>query len=94
MQTVRVATTFHNTACLLVHNLHLSVYYNVFVVFFEHGVSLQQLIDGMYAFRLDCIIGEQGVLLRQTFFFCQILFIFQFRELGCDIGQYEESGVG
>ncbi len=52
MQTVRITTSFHDTSCLLVNNLHLSVDYNIFVILLEHGVSLQQLVDGVYAFRL------------------------------------------
>ena len=94
MQTVGVAAAFHDTARLLVHNLHLSVYHDVFVVLLKHGIGLQQLVDGMYAFRLDGIVGEQGILLGQTLFFAQVLFIFQFGKLGGDVGQYEEGGVG
>ena len=41
MQTVRITTAFHNTSCLFVNNLNLSVNYNIFIILFEHGISLQ-----------------------------------------------------
>ena len=58
VQSVRVTTTFHNTTGLFVYNLHLTVDYYVFIVFFEHRVSLQQLIDGVYTFRFDGIVSQ------------------------------------
>ena len=93
VQTVGVAAALHDTSGLLVHNLHLSVEYNVFVVFLEHGISFQQLVDGMNSFGFDGIICQQLIFLGQTFLICQVGFVFQFRQLCGYIRQYEESRV-
>ena len=50
VQSVRVTAAFHDTSCLLVNNLHLSVDHYIFIVFLKHGICLQQLVDGVYAF--------------------------------------------
>ena len=50
METVAPAASVHDTAGLLVYDLHLSVHYDVVCIFFEHGVCLQQLVDGMHTF--------------------------------------------
>ena len=63
VQAVAPASAFHDTACLLVDNLHLAVHNNVLVVLVEHGVSLQQLLQGMYTLRLYGVVVE---LLRQA----------------------------
>ena len=93
VQTVGVAATFHDTACLLVYNFHLTVNHNVFIVLLEHGISLQQLVDGMNPFGFDSIICQQLIFLGQTFLICQVGFVFQFRQLCGYIRQYEESRV-
>ena len=89
VQSVRVAAAFHDTAGLFINDFHLSVYNDIFIVFFEHGVCFQQLVDGMYTFGFDGIIGKQGIFLFQLLFVAQIFFIFQFGELCCDIRQDE-----
>ena len=56
MQPVRITTAFHDTACLLVDDLHLPVDDYVFVVFLEKRVGFQQLVDCVHAFALDRVI--------------------------------------
>ena len=70
VQTVRITTSFHDTSRLLIHNLHLAVNYHIFVIFLEHGVCLQQLVDGMHTFAFDGIVGHQGILLFKALFVC------------------------
>jgi len=94
MQAIGVAAAFHDTSGLFVHNLHLTVDNHVFVVFLEHGVSFQQLVDGMYTLALDGEVGHKGVFLGKAFLIRQVFFIFQFGELGGDVGKYEERRVG
>ena len=79
VQSVGVAATFHDTTCLLVYDLHLSVDHYVFVVFLEHGVSLQQLVDSMYTFRFNSVVCKQFVLFLQQLFVGQV-HILQFRK--------------
>ena len=50
VQPVAPAAALHDTACLFVHNLHLSVHHHVFLIDAEHGVSLEQLENGVNAF--------------------------------------------
>ena len=93
VQTVGVTASFHDTACLLVHNLNLSVDDYVFIVFLEHGICFQQLVDGMYTFRLDGIVGHQSIFFSQALFVGQVFLIFQSGKLGGNVGQYEEGRV-
>ena len=95
VQSVAVSTALHDTACLLIHNLHLSFGCDdVLVVALEHGVGFEQLVDGVHAFALHLVVGHQGFLLLHALLFAQILLIFQLRELAGDVGQDEEGGVG
>ena len=91
MQTVGVAASVHDTARLFVDDHDLVVHHDIFVVFLEQSVSLQQLVDRMYAFTLDGIVGQQFVFLSLFFFF--VLDMFQFGKLGGDIRQYEECRI-
>ena len=93
VQAVGVAAAFHDASRLFVYNLHLSVYDDIFIVFLEHGVSLQQLVDGMYSFRFDGVVSQQCIFLFQSLLIGQVLFIFQFGKLCCDVGQHEECRV-
>ena len=77
VQSVRVAATFHDTACLLVYDLHLSVDHYIFIIFLEHGVSLQQLVDGVYTFRFDGIVCQKFIFLFKQLLVGQIQ-VFQF----------------
>ena len=65
MQSVAPAAAFHDTACLLIDNLHFAVDDHIFVVLVEHAVGLQQLLDGVYALALHGIVVEQFVFLVQ-----------------------------
>ena len=81
VQAVAPASAFHDTACLLVDNLHLAVHNNVLVVLVEHGVSLQQLLQGVYTFRLYGIVVEHGVLLVEALLLAEVLLVLESREL-------------
>ena len=91
MQTVGIAASIHDTARLFVNDHDLVVHHDIFVVFLEQSVSFQQLVDRMYAFALDGIVGQQFVFLGLFFFF--VLNMFKFGKLGSDIRQYEECRV-
>ena len=91
VQTVGVAASVHDTPRLFIDDHDLVVHHDIFVVFLEQGVSFQQLVNRMYAFALDGVVGQQFVFLGLFLFF--VLDMFQFGKLGSDIGQYEESRV-
>ncbi len=93
MQSVGVAATLHDTARLLVHNLDLVVVNHIFHILVEQCVGLQQLVDGMYALRLDGVVLQQRVFLLLLLFGSQV-FVLHLAELGGDVGQDEEVGVG
>ena len=48
MQAIRPAAAFHDTACLLVDDLHLVIDDHVVDVFLKQSVSLQQLLHGVH----------------------------------------------
>ena len=75
VQAIGITTSVHDTTRLLVNDLHLTVDNHVFVVFLEHGVSFQQLVDGMYTLALDGIVRQYLVLLGLFLFLgsCHIL---------------------
>jgi len=93
MQAIAPATSFHNTAGLFVNNLHLTVHDYVIGIFFEHRVCLQQLVDGMYTFCLDGIVRHEFIFFGKLFFIAQSGSIFQFRKLGCNIGQHKQCRI-
>ena len=78
METVAPTATFHDTACLLIDNLHLTVHDDIVVVLHEHGVGLQQLLDGVNALSFQRIILHKGVLLGETLFLAVELLVLQF----------------
>ena len=92
MQTVAVAAAFHNTSGLLVDDFHLVVVDDVFYILVEQGICLEQLVDGMYAFSLYCIVLHQRVFLFLTLFVAQRL-VLKCRELCGDVGKHEELWV-
>ena len=81
VESVAPAAAFHDTACLLVDNLHLAVHNNVLVVLVEHGVSLQQLLQGMYTLRLYGVVVEHGVLLVEALLLAEVFLVLKSREL-------------
>ncbi len=68
MQSVRITAPFQNTPRLLIHDLHLVVHDHIFHIFLKHGVGLEQLVDGMYALRLNRIALHQLLFLLELFF--------------------------
>ena len=72
VQTVAPASALHDTASLLIYNLHLAVLDDVVVVEVEHGVSLEQLLNGMYALALDGVVVIHFVLLGYLLLFGQV----------------------
>ena len=93
VQTVAPAAAFHDTARLLVDNLHLIVYHHILVVLVEHGVGLEQLLQSVHTLALYGIVGHQLVFLLQALLIAQTGLGLQFGEQGGDVGQHEELGV-
>ena len=65
VQSVAPTAAFHDTASLLVNDFHLTVNHHILVVFVEHGVRLQQLLQGVHALTLHAIVGQHFVFLVQ-----------------------------
>ena len=93
MQSVAPAAAFHDTACLLVYNLDLAVLDDVFVVDVEHGVCLEQLLQGVHALTLEGIVGVYLVLLLDTGLVVQCLVSLDLGHHACDIWQDEKGLV-
>ena len=89
MQSVTPSASFHDTSCLLIHNLHLTVDNDIFVVLVEHGVGLEQLLKGVHTLALHGIVVEQCVLLVETLLIAELL-VFESRKLRRDVGKHEE----
>ena len=73
MESVAPTAAFHDTARLLVNNLHFAINDNVFIVAIKHRVGFEQLQNGMHAFALDGIFLQEGVLLLQALLFGKTL---------------------
>ena len=68
METVAPSSALHDTARLLIDNLHLTVIRdNVIDILFEHRISLQKLDDSMDTLALQCVIFHERVLLGLLF---------------------------
>ena len=93
MQSVAPAAAFHDAACLLVHNLHLPVHHDIFLVDAEHGVGFEQLQDSMHALALHGVVGEEFVFLGQAFLVGNRAVALEHGEFGGDVGQHEELVV-
>ena len=93
VQTVRPAAALHDTARLLVHDLHLAAVDDVIHIFLEEGVGFEELIHRMNALRFDAVIGKDIVLTLLFFFGRQALHILEFRHFGTYVRQHEEIGV-
>ena len=93
VQAVAPAASVHDTTGLFVHDLHLTVHYHIVGIFFKHRICLKQLVDGVYTFRLHCIVGHQFILLGQFLFVAQSGFIFQCRKLRSDIRQHKQCRI-
>ena len=92
MEPVGIAAALHDTARLLVDDLHLPVDHDVLVVFLEEGVGLQQLVDRMHTLALDGVVREQRVLLRLTFSVAAG-HVANLRKLGSNVRQDEELRI-
>ena len=68
VQSVGITAAFHDTAGLLVHNLHFIVQHHIFDVFLKQSISFQQLVHRMYPLRFHRIALDQFILFLQSFF--------------------------
>ena len=93
MESVAPTAAFHDTTRLFVNNLHFTVNHYVFIVAVEHGVSLEQLQNGVHALALDGIFLQEGVLLLQALLFGKALVALEEGKLGSNVGQDEEGGI-
>ena len=66
VQAIAPAATLHDTTCLLIHDLHLTVHDYILVVLIKHGVSLQELLQGVNTLALYAVVSQQLVLDVQT----------------------------
>ena len=60
VKTVTPSSALHDTACLLIDNLHFAVIRdNVIDILFEHRISLQKLDDSMDTLTLQRVIFHE-----------------------------------
>ena len=90
VQAVAPLAAFHDAARLLVDYFHLAVHHYVLVVLVEHGVGLEQLLQGMHAFALHGVVVEQAVLLVKALLVVKILFVLEGRQLRRYVGEDEQ----
>ena len=64
---------------------------DIFVVFLEEGVCLEELGDGVDALRLDGVVGHRLIL--ELLALRDVGYILQLRELGGNVGKHEELGI-
>ena len=93
MEAVAPAASFHDAARLLIDNLDFAIDDDVVVVEGEHGVGLEELLDGVHALALDGVVGVDLVFLLREFLALQALVALEGRELCCDVGEDEEVVV-
>ena len=93
VQAVAPLAAFHYTAGLFVDNLHLAVHHNVLVIPVEHGVSLEQLLQGVYPFALYGVMVQHLVFLVKTLLVSQVFFVFESRQLCGYVWKYEQVFV-
>ena len=90
VESVAPAASLHDTAGLLVHDFHFTVHHHVLVVDVEHGVGLEQLLQGVHAFALHGIVVEQVVFLVEALLFVEVFLVFESREFAGNVGEHEE----
>ena len=66
MQAIAPTTALHDTASLLIDNLHLTIDNHILVILIKHAVGLQQLLEGMNTLTLDGVMAQQLVFLVNT----------------------------
>ena len=81
VQAIAPAATFHDTTSLLVNDLHLTVHDYILVVLIKHGVSLQQLLQGVNTLALYAIVCQILILLVEASLVVQVCTCFQFTQL-------------
>ena len=91
VEAVAVTSSLHDTAGLLVDNLDFAIVDDIFVVFLEEGVCLEELGDGVDALRLDGVVGHRLIL--ELLALRDVGYILQLRELGGNVGKHEELGI-
>ena len=89
VQTVGIAAALHNTARLLIHNLHFVVDNHILNIALKHRISLKQLVYSVNAFGFYRIVLQNFVFLLSKLGCCQVL-LRQFGYLSSDIGQHKE----
>ena len=93
MQSVAPAASFHDSSCLLIHNLDLSVDDNILVILIEHAVGFEQLLQRVYTFALHGVVVEHVVFLVETLLFAETCLVFECRELRRDVRKHEQVFV-
>ena len=74
VQAIAPAATLHDTASLLIDNLHLAVLaHDIIDILVEHRVSLEQLIDSMDALSLGHVVAHQLVFLLELLLLADVL---------------------
>ncbi len=91
VETVGVATTFHDTARLLVDNLDFVFVDYVFDIALEESVSLEELCHSVHALRLYGIICHKLIFALLTL--GGVGDMFEFRKLRGDVGKHEKLRV-
>ena len=93
MKSVTPTATIHNTSGLLVNDLHLTIYNDIFIIFVKHRISLKKLLYGMHTFTFHGIIREKLIFLHHALFICQCSICFQRRHSSCNIRQNEQIRI-
>ena len=92
MQAVAPSSAFHDTASLLIHYLHLSILNDIVIIEVEHGVSLEELLDGVHTFTLDGVVIVHLVLLGQFLLIGNIRGFYLRHDRG-NVGEDKQLGV-
>ena len=92
VQSVAPTAAFHDTARLLVHDLHLVVDDDVVDVLLKQGVGLQQLLHGVQTFRLLGEVTHQLGLAQHLLVVAEVG-VFQVSDFGTHVGDDEERRV-
>ena len=93
METVAPAASLHDTSCLLVHDLDLSVLDDVVNLLVEHGVRLEKLAHGMNTLRLKRKVCQDVVLLHLLLLRAEGGVLLDFCDSGSNVRKDEEIRV-
>ena len=94
VQTIAPAAAFHNTACLLIHNLDLVVDDDVVNVLLEHSVGLEELDHSVHTLALQRIILHQGILLLLLLLGGEFSVLLDLGDLASNVRKHEEIRIG